>query len=48
MTFLLSPSYIVVISHLIGGVKSTSTWMVPLSAAIAGLYNMIGVGLLKA
>jgi len=47
MTFLLSPSYIVVISHLIGGVKSTSTWVVPLAAAIAGLNNMIGVGLLK-
>jgi len=37
MTGMISPVYLVVIGHLIGGVKTTSTWTVPLCGAICGL-----------
>lgn len=47
ITGLLLGAQVVVWSHLFSEIKSTSTWTVPLAAAISGLCNMLGVGLLK-
>jgi len=47
VTGLLSPCYLVVIGHLIMGVKTTSTWSVPFCGAVCGLCSMTGTAILK-
>jgi len=47
MTMITSPVYIVAVSHLIGGIKETSTWTVPFTSSVFGFVCMLGLSFLR-